>query len=72
MVGYDESAPKRLDDTEYAVAGAISGGLTRAISQPLDVIKIRFQVANLDLNIFFELKIFCERLHAIYVLFLTI
>lgn len=52
MVGYDESAFKRLDDTEYAVAGAISGGLTRAISQPLDVIKIRFQVANLDLNIF--------------------
>ncbi|XP_034240121.1 mitochondrial thiamine pyrophosphate carrier-like [Thrips palmi] len=44
MVGYDENASKRLRDSEYAVAGATSGGLTRAVSQPLDVIKIRFQL----------------------------
>lgn len=44
MVGFDEHAQKRLTDTEYAGAGATAGGLTRAISQPLDVIKIRFQL----------------------------
>lgn len=28
----------------HAIAGAISGFMTRLICQPLDVIKIRFQV----------------------------
>lgn len=44
MVGFDEHATKRLTDTEYALAGAAAGGLTRALSQPLDVVKIRFQL----------------------------
>lgn len=44
MVGYDENASKRLTDSEYAIAGAAAGGLTRALTQPLDVIKIRFQL----------------------------
>lgn len=44
MVGYDENASKRLSDTEYAVAGAASGALTRGTCQPIDVIKIRFQL----------------------------
>lgn len=30
--------------SDYAFAGAVSGFLTRFICQPLDVIKIRFQV----------------------------
>ncbi|KAK3930655.1 Mitochondrial thiamine pyrophosphate carrier, partial [Frankliniella fusca] len=44
MVGFNEHALKHLTDSEYAVAGATAGGLTRAVSQPLDVIKIRFQL----------------------------
>lgn len=31
-------------DLEYAVAGAVSGFVTRFACQPLDVVKIRFQV----------------------------
>ncbi|OQV12197.1 Mitochondrial thiamine pyrophosphate carrier [Hypsibius exemplaris] len=42
MVGYDanQSAPKSV----YAVSGAASGFITRTLTQPLDVIKIRFQL----------------------------
>lgn len=50
MVGYDENVSKRITDTEYAAAGAAAGSLTRCISQPLDVIKIRFQVSFSKLN----------------------
>lgn len=31
-------------NSDHAVAGAISGFITRFLCQPLDVIKIRFQV----------------------------
>ncbi|KAL8587470.1 hypothetical protein ACOMHN_062203 [Nucella lapillus] len=44
MVGFSPHESVRLSQREYAGAGAISGSLTRAVSQPLDVIKIRFQL----------------------------
>ena len=43
MVGYDEQK-KELTSTEYALAGAASGVVTRICLQPLDVLKIRFQI----------------------------
>ena len=43
MVGFDPGI-KELSKTEHVCAGAVSGVVTRAIAQPLDVIKIRFQV----------------------------
>jgi len=43
MVGYDPHI-KELPQLAYGLAGALSGLLTRTISQPLDVLKIRFQV----------------------------
>jgi hypothetical protein len=45
MVGFDPEAKKILSKEEYATAGAISGAATRFLCQPLDVIKIRFQVS---------------------------
>ncbi|KAI8512259.1 hypothetical protein Bbelb_088980 [Branchiostoma belcheri] len=44
MVGYDPQEKVELSSTEYAVAGGVSGFLTRAACNPLDVIKIRFQL----------------------------
>ena len=44
MVGYDNKG-RELNNTEYAIAGAASGFITRLLSQPFDVIKIRFQVS---------------------------
>jgi solute carrier family 25 thiamine pyrophosphate transporter 19 len=44
MVGFDPEAKKKLTKGEYGTAGAVSGTVTRFLSQPLDVIKIRFQV----------------------------
>lgn len=44
MVGYSPLDQVQLTNTEHAFAGAISGAITRCISQPLDVLKIRFQV----------------------------
>ena len=38
-------------DFEYAVAGAISGFVTRFACQPLDVVKIRFQVKRYMLQV---------------------
>ena len=43
MVGYDPQI-QELSKFEHGVAGATSGIITRMIAQPLDVIKIRFQV----------------------------
>lgn len=45
MVGYDAKADGRNNSKlEVAVAGSVSGFVTRALISPLDVIKIRFQV----------------------------
>lgn len=45
MVGYDAKADARSNSKlEVAVAGSVSGFVTRALISPLDVIKIRFQV----------------------------
>lgn len=45
MVGYDPTADGRnISKVEVAVAGSVSGLVTRALISPLDVIKIRFQL----------------------------
>ena len=47
MVGYDPKADNRdISNVEVAVAvaGSVSGLVTRVLISPLDVIKIRFQV----------------------------
>lgn len=44
MVGYNAEDEHRLNDIEHAIAGACSGMVTRFVCQPLDVLKIRFQV----------------------------
>lgn len=45
MVGYDPKADDRnISNLEVAVAGSVSGLVTRVLISPLDVIKIRFQV----------------------------
>ena len=46
MVGFDPGI-KELTKMEHAYAGAASGVVTRMIAQPLDVIKIRFQVIKI-------------------------
>ncbi|XP_045693504.1 mitochondrial thiamine pyrophosphate carrier [Phyllostomus hastatus] len=45
MVGYDPKADSRnISSFEVAVAGSVSGFVTRVLISPLDVIKIRFQL----------------------------
>ncbi|XP_064638602.1 mitochondrial thiamine pyrophosphate carrier-like [Lineus longissimus] len=44
MVGFDPSDAEPLTDYEYVTAGAVSGVMTRAVCQPLDVVKVRFQL----------------------------
>ena len=43
MVGYDEGQ-KQLTTSQYALAGAMSGIVTRLLLQPCDVVKIRLQI----------------------------
>lgn len=43
MVGYSKDV-ENLTPTDYMLCGAFSGIVTRLLCQPLDVIKIRFQV----------------------------
>lgn len=45
MVGYDATATQ-LSSWQYGLAGATSGFLTRLTCQPLDVLKIRFQLQH--------------------------
>lgn len=48
MMGFlRETAVSNLD---HAIAGAASGFITRFLCQPLDVIKIRFQVSFIILK----------------------
>ncbi|GFO04237.1 mitochondrial thiamine pyrophosphate carrier-like [Plakobranchus ocellatus] len=44
MVGYDPQDKVHLSSTEHAFAGAFSGAISRTCIQPLDVLKIRFQL----------------------------
>ncbi|XP_028407644.1 mitochondrial thiamine pyrophosphate carrier-like [Dendronephthya gigantea] len=43
MVGYDEGQ-RQLTTSQYALAGAMSGIVTRLLLQPCDVVKIRLQI----------------------------
>ncbi|MPC37021.1 Mitochondrial thiamine pyrophosphate carrier [Portunus trituberculatus] len=43
-VGYKAEEQDHLSLTNHACAGAVSGAVARAILQPLDVLKIRFQL----------------------------
>ena len=53
MVGYDPSNKEvELPELTFGVAGALSGFVTRAICQPLDVLKIRLQVREVGKSSF--------------------
>jgi len=47
MVGYDPRVSE-MPKLAYGLAGGMSGFLTRGVTQPLDVIKIRLQVVYID------------------------
>ena len=47
MVGYNPQNEVELSHKEFALAGALSGAMSRVLAQPLDVLKIRFQVLSL-------------------------
>ena len=56
MVGYDPNV-NELPKFAYGLAGGMSGMLTRAVTQPLDVLKIRLQVLYWALSLSFSVNI---------------
>ena len=50
MVGYDQTKEHQLSPVWLGAAGVLSGSTTRFLSQPLDVLKIRFQVKLFSLT----------------------
>ncbi|XP_065350398.1 mitochondrial thiamine pyrophosphate carrier-like [Cloeon dipterum] len=44
MVGYSPNSEHHLTGSQLGIAGATSGAVSRALTQPLDVLKIRFQL----------------------------
>lgn len=44
MIGYNTKATSPLQQNDFIVASALSGFLGRAVVQPLDVVKVRFQL----------------------------
>ena len=44
MVGYTPGVELDLSRRQYALVGATSSAIARVVAQPLDVLKIRFQV----------------------------
>jgi solute carrier family 25 thiamine pyrophosphate transporter 19 len=55
MVGYNENSDHQLSEFWQGVAGISSGIITRVLCQPLDVLKIRFQVQNPTCKTFDEI-----------------
>lgn len=47
MIGHNGNETKISALSDSAIAGGLSGALTRLLLQPLDVIKTRFQVTSL-------------------------
>lgn len=50
MIGHDGNEKKNITLSDSAIAGGLSGALTRLVLQPLDVIKTRFQVILIHYN----------------------
>jgi len=44
MVGFDPASIGKDTTSDHLIAGVVSGFLTRCALQPIDVLKIRFQV----------------------------
>jgi len=57
MVGYDANSQHQISWFWQGVAGTSSGIITRFLCQPLDVIKIRFQVTFKNISISFKVII---------------
>ena len=49
MVGFDPTKTS-LSKKEYMLAGGCAAAVARAVSQPLDVVKIRFQVRKFQFS----------------------
>jgi len=46
-----EEGLRKLGSLDYSVAGALSGFFSRFIGQPLDVVKIKLQIQNVQVYI---------------------